>query len=346
MKKSVSLSPSPQSSAPPLLDIDSSWDSSAQNSSFVPNPKSSFNPLQPQRAGSEEANTNDGAVLGLQSTGLPDFQSRQSQPNLQSGQPTMTNKSKATVTGSQVEAKPPVEEEPLYTAIVKKKDRSNTRSSLDWAKRSSVSPPPKDWVVINRDEAREVSNRKYSNEITPAPAISNATDKKMSATSDLIFPPPILQPVTSTPIRATTSPSLMSTGSPSHQSLSGSWVDIRSTVEQGRGGSNSPPGPQTPRGDTALVNYRALYSFVAEGDSEISFQEGDILNSIPGELPSNGWLKVEFKGQKGLVPENYLEEVGPERCVFVVGGGDRGSVEREPEAAGQDQEQRKFVTLP
>ena len=94
------------------------------------------------------------------------------------------------------------------------------------------------------------------------------------------------------------------------------------------------------------MKYRALYSFDAEGDAEISFREGDILNGIPGELPSNGWLMVEVKGQQGLVPESYLEEVKSGEGVIGgsedVIGGSRGSVERDLEAATQDQEQCKL----
>lgn len=74
-----------------------------------------------------------------------------------------------------------------------------------------------------------------------------------------------------------------------------------------------------------------MYSFEAEGDTEISFQEGDILNGIPGELASNGWLMVEVKGQKGLAPENYLEEVESGPPVFRVGSDERDSAEREEE---------------
>ena len=85
-----------------------------------------------------------------------------------------------------------------------------------------------------------------------------------------------------------------------------------------------------------------MYSFEAEGDTEVSFQEGDILNGIPGELPNNGWLMVEVKGQKGLAPENYLEEFVSEPLVFRVGSDDRDSAEREGEEV-QDQEQCKCL---
>ena len=76
-----------------------------------------------------------------------------------------------------------------------------------------------------------------------------------------------------------------------------------------------PPVPTQHQEETAavssvvVVKYRALYSFDAESDSEVSLNEGDIVNGIPGELPSNGWLMVEVRGQRGLVPESYLERV-------------------------------------
>ncbi|CAG8548987.1 31463_t:CDS:10, partial [Racocetra persica] len=50
---------------------------------------------------------------------------------------------------------------------------------------------------------------------------------------------------------------------------------------------------------------RALYDFVGEADSELSFRAGDVLYVIKGQL-SYGWSLAEKDGVTGLVPEAYI----------------------------------------
>lgn len=57
----------------------------------------------------------------------------------------------------------------------------------------------------------------------------------------------------------------------------------------------------------APVQYRALYDFDASDSTEISFREGDVLTVCPDSDVSPGWLVAEFGGEKGWVPESYLE---------------------------------------
>ena len=328
---------------PQLLDIESSGDHSGQNSGFRPNPESSFNPLQPQRAGSAPSETDNSLAAELLSE-LREAVSKSGQGGLSKGQtslskgkPIVVDKTKATVTESQAEASSSLTTaEPIYSI-----PRKNTRSSLDYGRKRepsatksvSVSPPPKDWVVVDNEEVSQ-SNKDRQTMPIATTAISTSPDRTSA---------PL--PATSTPKHETTLPSWLAGGSARknssnsahHQPLSSSWVDLQSTANEARG---DPPtsrqrGDATSTSETSsvrTVTYHALYSFEAEREIELSFKEGDILNGIPGELPSNGWLMVEVKGRQGLVPESYLEEA-------------RGSVERELEEASQDREPRESTTM-
>ncbi|CAH1761691.1 9071_t:CDS:2 [Entrophospora sp. SA101] len=48
----------------------------------------------------------------------------------------------------------------------------------------------------------------------------------------------------------------------------------------------------------------ALYDFLAENTSELSFKEGDILTINYQQCV--GWLVAELDGKVGLIPENYV----------------------------------------
>jgi hypothetical protein len=52
---------------------------------------------------------------------------------------------------------------------------------------------------------------------------------------------------------------------------------------------------------------KALFTFAAESESELSFNEGDAL-LIHGEM-GNGWLSAKrlSNSQTGIIPENYVE---------------------------------------
>ena len=348
----------PPSSPKPLLDIESSYDSTGQGSGFVPNPQSTFNPLQPLRAGSECSDT--GVVFGVDGSPTKSEKTaanhhKAAQPVLETGQtgsprvsPAAPEKGKATVTGSQAEALTSDAAEHLYAKV--DKQRKNTRTSLDYGRRragqdTSVSPPPKDWVVVAKEDAAGSDGE-------PVTAAAPKTTKVSAMVNK--FPDPIVVS-SGSPKRVVSSSSLVTSGESGREPLSSSWVDLRSMTNQGRDDGNHPP-PVSPRQpDTSskpgaslegrVASYRVLYSFMAEQETEISLNEGDVISGIPGELPSNGWLMVEVKGQRGLVPESYLEVMGE--------GGEAGegvergsSLERELAAASRDQEISTFLTLP
>jgi len=51
---------------------------------------------------------------------------------------------------------------------------------------------------------------------------------------------------------------------------------------------------------------RALYEFVAETETDLSFHEGDIINLLDDTDPS-GWWKGELNGVEGFFPSNFVE---------------------------------------
>merc|ERR1711916_23703 len=62
-------------------------------------------------------------------------------------------------------------------------------------------------------------------------------------------------------------------------------------------------------GGTVLVDIkaRALYTYDAANDTELSFKEGDILHVT--EQDESGWWFAEIDGRSGFVPNNYVEVV-------------------------------------
>lgn len=67
--------------------------------------------------------------------------------------------------------------------------------------------------------------------------------------------------------------------------------------------------------------YKAVYGYTAQNNKEISFDEGDIICVL--EKPADDdWWKAKKKGNVvddeepvGLVPNNYIEEVGNSRTM-------------------------------
>ena len=239
----------------------------------------------------------------------------------------VTEKAKPTVTGSQVEAFSS-SLEPLYATV--NKERKNTRTNLDFGERrpggqtASVTQPPRDWVVGGKSDATQSDRGQF--------AAVQVTQSETADGDNIHLPS---SPVsTSSPKRVAPSPLPKSRGS-GGPAPSSSYKNIQSTANQTGGEPIKPPSPRQPDAavtsaesenlETHVARYRALYSFTAEQETEVSMNEGDVVDGIPGELPSNGWLLVEVGGQRGLVPESYLEE----REGGEVGGGRReGSVER------------------
>ena len=340
----------------PLLDFETSYDSSGQSSGFVPNPESSFNPLQPQRTGSEPTESS-GESSPTKTDHPPTVR-----PRLKSGQglanPAVTEKAKPTVTGSQVEALSS-NLEPLYATV--NKERTHTRSNLDFGERragptNSVSPPPRDWILVGKEDATQSDGER----VVAAHTVPSVSDAPMPYT-------PVFPLTTSSPKRVNASPALLtSSNSGGGPVLSASWENIQSAANQARGEGVKLPSPQQPDTESTEaassvttttshgVSYRAIYSFAAEQDTEISLNEGDTVDGIPGELPSNGWLLVEVRGQRGLVPEAYLEEAGVGGGGEGGGGGGEGvvevkresSVERKLAAASQEVDHGEQYTKP
>ncbi|KAM5163373.1 CD2-associated protein isoform 2-T2 [Mantella aurantiaca] len=50
---------------------------------------------------------------------------------------------------------------------------------------------------------------------------------------------------------------------------------------------------------------RAMYSYDAVSDDELSFKEGDIIHLISKDTGDPGWWKGEFNGKEGVFPDNF-----------------------------------------
>ncbi|XP_068434974.1 GRB2-related adapter protein 2a [Clinocottus analis] len=53
---------------------------------------------------------------------------------------------------------------------------------------------------------------------------------------------------------------------------------------------------------------RGKYDFTATGDDELSFRKGDVLKILS---PQDDWYEAEMNGQKGFIPQNYIEMQTP-----------------------------------
>uniref|UniRef100_A0A452IWE8 Intersectin 2 n=1 Tax=Gopherus agassizii TaxID=38772 RepID=A0A452IWE8_9SAUR len=58
-----------------------------------------------------------------------------------------------------------------------------------------------------------------------------------------------------------------------------------------------------------LVNYRALYSFEARNNDEMSFNSGDVIQVDEKTVGEPGWLYGSFQGHFGWFPCNYVEKI-------------------------------------
>ena len=63
--------------------------------------------------------------------------------------------------------------------------------------------------------------------------------------------------------------------------------------------------PGNTRRPAVRLKARALYSFLAETERELSFQAGNVL-SLTGQLDDN-WLRGELAGRTGIFPTSYVE---------------------------------------
>ena len=56
-----------------------------------------------------------------------------------------------------------------------------------------------------------------------------------------------------------------------------------------------------------LAKAKGLYEYVASNETELSFQEGEIMNIT--DQDDSGWWFAEVGERSGFVPKNYLEVV-------------------------------------
>ncbi|XP_078069026.1 intersectin-2-like isoform X5 [Mustelus asterias] len=64
-----------------------------------------------------------------------------------------------------------------------------------------------------------------------------------------------------------------------------------------------------PRKSAVLMNYRALYSFEARNNDELSFQAGDLIEVDETTEGESGWLYGTVRGKSGWFPMNYVEKM-------------------------------------
>nr|XP_042704608.1 intersectin-2 isoform X3 [Chrysemys picta bellii] len=63
------------------------------------------------------------------------------------------------------------------------------------------------------------------------------------------------------------------------------------------------------RNSAGLVNYRALYSFEARNNDEMSFNSEDVIQVDEKTVGEPGWLYGSFQGHFGWFPCNYVEKI-------------------------------------
>lgn len=69
--------------------------------------------------------------------------------------------------------------------------------------------------------------------------------------------------------------------------------------------------PAKPR--AAAVVAKALYSYAAQREDELSFHEGDVITVIAKN--ADGWWEGEVGGARGVFPGNYVEETSARQRV-------------------------------
>lgn len=68
---------------------------------------------------------------------------------------------------------------------------------------------------------------------------------------------------------------------------------------------------------TGIVRYRALYQFEGTNPDDLSFNVGDIINSVANSQPESGWLQGELNGKEGWFPGNFVETIQADVSVNV-----------------------------
>lgn len=65
---------------------------------------------------------------------------------------------------------------------------------------------------------------------------------------------------------------------------------------------------QSPTG-SATIKYKALYTFEASREDELTVRDGDIINVDPGVKTDEGWLFGECKGKTGVFPATFTAKL-------------------------------------
>ena len=101
---------------------------------------------------------------------------------------------------------------------------------------------------------------------------------------------------------------------PEYENLTSSSIPVQEPVYGNTSISKTPPigegfVPPTSPVPTIDIQYRATFQYTATNDSEISFNQGDILVSC-SDNAQDGWIKVEKEGHRGWAPIDYLQPLG------------------------------------
>ena len=66
------------------------------------------------------------------------------------------------------------------------------------------------------------------------------------------------------------------------------------------------PPPQQPDANDGICA-RAIYDYQAEDEDELTFDPGELITQI--DKFDEGWWKGTCRGQEGVFPANYVEEI-------------------------------------
>lgn len=83
-----------------------------------------------------------------------------------------------------------------------------------------------------------------------------------------------------------------------------SYVTIQKTTRK----KGVPPKVAPRRGGKKVQHARVLYDYTADGDDEISVKAGETVVILERDS-GDGWTKGEVRGEKGLFPSSYIEEL-------------------------------------
>ena len=79
-----------------------------------------------------------------------------------------------------------------------------------------------------------------------------------------------------------------------------------STPVQAAPKKSAPPVPKSKAKAAAGSQARAVYTYAAQREDELSFNEGDVITVVAKN--ADGWWEGELHGARGVFPGNYVEE--------------------------------------